>query len=89
MAVQDMENIFQEKIDKEIKIEPKDWMPDAYRKTNTLRQHAYNFAVGMLADLPGIGLAVRIRHPVLRFDLYFFIDLLLEDILHILYGHNL
>ncbi len=31
--MQDLEKIFQDKIDQEIKIEPKDWMPDAYRKT--------------------------------------------------------
>ena len=38
------EKIFQEKIDGELKIEPKDWMPDAYRKTN-IRQisQLYNF----------------------------------------------
>ena len=42
MPVQDMEQLFQDKIDKEIKIEPKDWMPDAYRKTNLrqISQHA-------------------------------------------------
>ena len=27
------EQHFQEKIDQEVKIEPRDWMPDAYRKT--------------------------------------------------------
>ena len=26
------ETVFQEKIDAELKIEPKDWMPDKYRK---------------------------------------------------------
>jgi len=29
MSIQDLEKIFQDKIDNEIKIEPKDWMPDA------------------------------------------------------------
>ena len=33
MEVQIMEEIFQDKMDKEIKIEPKDWMPEKYRKT--------------------------------------------------------
>jgi hypothetical protein len=34
MQMHDLEKIFQQKIDNEVKIEPKDWMPDAYRKTN-------------------------------------------------------
>ena len=52
MPVQDFEKIFQDKIDKEIKIEPKDWMPDAYRKTNTrqISQHAHSEIVGMLPE---------------------------------------
>jgi len=33
MVEQRVENIFQDKIDREIRIEPKDWMPDQYRKT--------------------------------------------------------
>ena len=37
MQVQDLEKLFQDKIDNEIKIEPKDWMPEAYRKTNIRR----------------------------------------------------
>ncbi|MFN3695190.1 MAG: 1,2-phenylacetyl-CoA epoxidase subunit A, partial [Ignavibacterium sp.] len=28
-----LEQLFQEKIDKEIRIEPKDWMPEKYRQT--------------------------------------------------------
>ncbi|MBC7587494.1 MAG: 1,2-phenylacetyl-CoA epoxidase subunit A [Chitinophagaceae bacterium] len=52
MQVQDFEKIFQEKIDAEIKIEPKDWMPDAYRKTNIrqISQHAHSEVVGMLPE---------------------------------------
>src|ERR1700740_2773408 len=52
MPVQDLEKIFSEKIDKEIKIEPKDWMPDAYRKTNIrqISQHAHSEIVGMLPE---------------------------------------
>lgn len=46
------EKIFQEKIDGELKIEPKDWMPDAYRKTNIrqISQHAHSEVVGMLPE---------------------------------------
>lgn len=52
MSVQDLEKIFQEKIDTEVKIEPKDWMPDAYRKTNVrqISQHAHSEIVGMLPE---------------------------------------
>ncbi len=52
MNIQDLEKNFQDKIDKEIKIEPKDWMPDAYRKTNVrqISQHAHSEIVGMLPE---------------------------------------
>ena len=52
MKVQNFEQIFQQKIDAEIKIEPKDWMPDAYRKTNIrqISQHAHSEVVGMLPE---------------------------------------
>jgi ring-1,2-phenylacetyl-CoA epoxidase subunit PaaA len=33
MSIRELEQIFLDKIDREIKIEPKDWMPDQYRKT--------------------------------------------------------
>lgn len=46
------ENHFQDKIDQEIKIEPRDWMPEAYRKTNIrqISQHAHSEIVGMLPE---------------------------------------
>ncbi len=52
MTVPDFEKIFQDKIEAEIKIEPKDWMPDAYRKTNVrqISQHAHSEIVGMLPE---------------------------------------
>ncbi len=52
MLVQDLEDLFQDKIDQEVKIEPKDWMPDAYRKTNIrqISQHAHSEIVGMLPE---------------------------------------
>ena len=52
MSVQELEKIFGNKIDNEIKIEPKDWMPDAYRKTNIrqISQHAHSEIVGMLPE---------------------------------------
>jgi ring-1,2-phenylacetyl-CoA epoxidase subunit PaaA len=52
MHLHDLEKAFQAKIDNEIKIEPKDWMPDAYRKTNVrqISQHAHSEIVGMLPE---------------------------------------
>lgn len=43
---------FQEKIDAEIKIEAKNWMPDAYRQTliRQISQHAHSEIVGMLPE---------------------------------------
>jgi ring-1,2-phenylacetyl-CoA epoxidase subunit PaaA len=40
---------FQEKIDADIKIEPKDWMPEKYRKTliRQISQHAHSEIIGM------------------------------------------
>ena len=52
MSLHDLEQQFQQKIDAEIKIEPKDWMPEAYRKTNLrqISQHAHSEIVGMLPE---------------------------------------
>ncbi|WP_252108278.1 MULTISPECIES: 1,2-phenylacetyl-CoA epoxidase subunit PaaA [unclassified Halomonas] len=46
------ERHFQERINDEIKIEPKNWMPDAYRKTliRQISQHAHSEIVGMLPE---------------------------------------
>jgi len=46
------ENTFLDKIDREIRIEPKDWMPDDYRKTliRQISQHAHSEIVGMLPE---------------------------------------
>jgi ring-1,2-phenylacetyl-CoA epoxidase subunit PaaA len=46
------EIVFQEKVDQDIRIEPKDWMPEAYRKTliRQISQHAHSEIVGMLPE---------------------------------------
>jgi ring-1,2-phenylacetyl-CoA epoxidase subunit PaaA len=46
------ERAFQNKIDAGIKIEPKDWMPEAYRKTliRQISQHAHSEIVGQLPE---------------------------------------
>lgn len=52
MAIVNLEERFQQKIDDDIKIEPKDWMPDSYRKTliRQISQHAHSEIVGMLPE---------------------------------------
>jgi ring-1,2-phenylacetyl-CoA epoxidase subunit PaaA len=52
MTVQALETAFLAKLDEEIKIEPRDWMPDAYRKTlvRQISQHAHSEVVGMLPE---------------------------------------
>jgi ring-1,2-phenylacetyl-CoA epoxidase subunit PaaA len=46
------ERAFQERIDADIKIEPKDWMPEEYRKTliRQMSQHAHSEIIGMLPE---------------------------------------
>ncbi len=46
------ERRFQERIDQDEKIEPKDWMPEAYRKTliRQISQHAHSEIVGQLPE---------------------------------------
>nr|HRO74445.1 1,2-phenylacetyl-CoA epoxidase subunit A [Saprospiraceae bacterium] len=47
-----LEENFQNRIDNEDKIEPRDWMPEAYRKTlvRQISQHAHSEIVGMLPE---------------------------------------
>lgn len=49
---QEFLDAFQKKIDAEIKIEPRDWMPAAYRKTliRQMSQHAHSEIVGQLPE---------------------------------------
>lgn len=46
------ERAFQERIEADIKIEPKDWMPESYRKTliRQISQHAHSEIVGQLPE---------------------------------------
>ena len=50
--VKSLETAFQERIDQEIKIEPRDWMPEDYRKNliRQISQHAHSEVVGMLPE---------------------------------------
>ena len=46
------EQMFDSKVDQEIRIEPRDWMPDKYRQTlvRQISQHAHSEIVGMLPE---------------------------------------
>jgi len=52
MSLLELEQVFQDKIDKDIRIEPRDWMPDKYRQTliRQISQHAHSEIVGMLPE---------------------------------------
>jgi len=52
MNTLDLEQKFQDRIDVGEKIEPKDWMPEKYRKTHIrqISQHAHSEIVGMLPE---------------------------------------
>jgi len=63
----DLEKIFLQKIDDEVKVEPKDWMPDAYRKTNIrqVSQHAHSEIVGMLPEGAWISRAPSLKRKAI------------------------
>jgi len=63
----DPELHFQEKIDREIKIEPKDWMPEKYRQTliRQISQHAHSEIVGMLPEANWITRAPSLRRKAI------------------------
>ncbi|MEP6794415.1 MAG: 1,2-phenylacetyl-CoA epoxidase subunit PaaA [Saprospiraceae bacterium] len=66
MNIIDIETGFQEKIDKDIRIEPRDWMPDNYRQTliRQISQHAHSEIVGMLPEGNWITRAPSLRRKV-------------------------
>jgi len=61
-----LEAHFQAKVDDEIKIEPRDWMPDKYRKTliRQISQHAHSEIVGMLPEGNWISRAPSLRRKL-------------------------
>ncbi|MEZ4874693.1 MAG: 1,2-phenylacetyl-CoA epoxidase subunit PaaA [Flavobacteriaceae bacterium] len=50
--IKNLEQIFEERIARDEKIEPKDWMPEKYRQTHIrqISQHAHSEIVGMLPE---------------------------------------
>ncbi|MDQ3191542.1 MAG: 1,2-phenylacetyl-CoA epoxidase subunit A [Bacteroidota bacterium] len=63
---QKLEN-FQARIDKGLKIEPKDWMPEKYRKQliRMISQHAHSEIVGMLPEANWITRAPSLRRKAI------------------------
>ena len=61
------ELIFQKKVDNEIRIEPKDWMPDKYRQTliRQISQHAHSEIVGMLPEANWISRAPTLKRKAI------------------------
>lgn len=64
--VKNLEEIFDAKIARDEKIEPKDWMPEKYRKTHIrqISQHAHSEIVGMLPEGNWITRAPSLRRKV-------------------------
>jgi len=62
----ELERRFQERVDAEEKIEPRDWMPDGYRRTlvRQISQHAHSEIVGMLPEGNWITRAPSLRRKV-------------------------
>jgi ring-1,2-phenylacetyl-CoA epoxidase subunit PaaA len=62
-----LEKNFEEKIAKGLKIEPKDWMPERYRKqlTRMMAQHAHSEIVGMLPEGNWITRAPSLRRKAI------------------------
>ena len=58
---------FQARVDAEEKIEPRDWMPDAYRKTllRQISQHAHSEVVGQLPESNWITRAPTLRRKAI------------------------
>lgn len=64
--VASLEKNFQARIDNDQRIEPRDWMPDAYRKTlvRQISQHAHSEIVGMLPEGNWISRAPSLRRKL-------------------------
>jgi ring-1,2-phenylacetyl-CoA epoxidase subunit PaaA len=61
--LQELQQAFNEKLSKEIRIEPNDWMPEDYRRTliRQISQHAHSEIVGMLPEGNWITRAPNLR----------------------------
>ena len=66
-GMSDQERAFQERIDRNEKIEPKEWMPEGYRKTliRQIGQHAHSEIVGQLPEGNWIGRAPTLERKAI------------------------
>ena len=73
---------FDQSLEKDISIEPKDWMPDAYRKTliRQIGQHAHSEVVGMLPEGNWIT-----RAPSLNVKLFYLLKFKMKQGMHCIY----
>jgi ring-1,2-phenylacetyl-CoA epoxidase subunit PaaA len=64
--IQSLEKRFQDRINAEERIEPRDWMPEKYRKTliRQISQHAHSEVVGMLPEGNWITRAPNLRRKL-------------------------
>ena len=67
MTAEVLEKGFQSKIDADLKVEPKDWMPEKYRQTliRQISQHAHSEVVGMLPEGNWISRAPSLRRKAI------------------------
>ena len=67
MATEELQKVFGDKISEEIRIEPKDWMPEDYRKTliRQISQHAHSEIVGMLPEANWITRAPTLKRKAI------------------------
>jgi len=67
MSAQDNEALFQQRVDDEQKVEPRDWMPAEYRKNlvRQISQHAHSEVVGMLPEGNWITRAPSLRRKAI------------------------
>ena len=61
------ERAFQARVDADVKVEPKDWMPEPYRRTlvRQIQQHAHSEIVGMLPEGNWIGRAPTLKRKAI------------------------
>ncbi len=64
--IQSLEKRFQDRVDADERIEPRDWMPEKYRKTliRQISQHAHSEIVGMLPEGNWITRAPNLRRKL-------------------------
>src|SRR5690554_2476411 len=64
--IKNLEEIFEDRIARDEKIEPRDWMPEKYRQTHIrqISQHAHSEVVGMLPEGNWIRRAPSLRRKV-------------------------